>query len=360
MFLISTMCVATRANPAAHRLHFRGTQILGFNTLSKFSTSSNKPLEMVMTSPKIETDIAWNELIASWNIGLPSDAYLKIEVRGIYPDHETRYYTLAIWSTDPMNYPRESVLHQKDIDGDVLTDTMVLKRPCTKLQVRLTLGGREAEKAKFNFLGLCLTDTRDEYAVLPSNQAAWGKTIDVPERSQMAYPDGKELCSPTSLSMLMTYWSIRLKRPELSKDVPEIVKAVYDSNWPGTGNWSFNMAYAGSFAGVRAYVTRLSDISELEDWIAAGIPVALSVCYNKLRGFDGASSGHLVVCVGFTQKGDPIINDPGTSQNVRKTFTRNNLIKAWAHSKNASYLIYPKDSKAPKDRFSHWDSVPAP
>jgi hypothetical protein len=142
----------------------------------------------------------------------------------------------------------------------------------------------------------------------------------------------------------------------LDRDVPEIVKEIYDSKWHGAGNWPFNMAYAGAFSGMRAYVTRFSDISELEDWIATGLPVGLSVCYDRLRGKGPGPNGHFVVCVGFTKEGDVIINDPGTSKNVRKTFPRENLIYAWANSHNAVYLIYPEDSSLPVDRFGHWDS----
>jgi hypothetical protein len=40
---------------------------------------------------------------------------------------------------------------------------------------------------------------------------------------------------------------------------------------------------AGSYAGMRAYVTRLSDLSEVEDWIAAGLPVGLSLCRDRLE-----------------------------------------------------------------------------
>jgi len=154
----------------------------------------------------------------------------------------------------------------------------------------------------------------------------------------------------------MSYWSERLQRPELDHDVPEIVKEVYDAKWEGTGNWPFNMAYAGSYDGMRGYVTRMSDVSEIEDWVAAGLPVGVSLCYNRLRGKSGPLSGHLVVCIGFTKDGDVVLNDPGTTLNVRKTFPRQNFIAAWSHSKNAVYLIYPQAAKVPEDRFGHWDS----
>jgi len=172
----------------------------------------------------------------------------------------------------------------------------------------------------------------------------------------MAYENGGVLCSPTTVSMLLAHWSKELNQPGLDHDVPEVVKGVYDPKWTGTGNWVFNTAYAGSLRGMRAYTARLSDVAELEDWIAQGLPVALSLCYNRLRGKSRTPSGHLVVCVGFTENGDAVINDPGTSKNVRKVFPRANLIEAWQYSKNAAYFIYPESASVPTDRFGHWDS----
>jgi len=245
---------------------------------------------------------------------------------------------------------------QRDDDGDVKTDTLVVKQPTDRVQVRLTIGGEGQEKPKLKFLSLSLLDSKAFPSPVPPNRTAWGKTLDVPERSQMAYENGGVLCSPTTVSMLLAHWSQELDQPGLDRDVPEVVKGVHDPKWVGTGNWAFNTAYAGSLPGMRAYTARLSDVAELEDWIAQGIPVGLSLCYNRLRGKSREPSGHLVVCAGFTENGDAIINDPGTRRNVRKIFPRGNLIDAWAYSKNAAYFIYPEKTSVPRDRFGHWDS----
>src|SRR5439155_22212660 len=170
-----------------------------------------------------------------------------------------------------------------------------LKEPCERFRVRLTLGSENLAKPRLKFLGICLTDTKAPLTALPPNELAWDRVIDVPERSQMAYPNGSQLCSPTTVSMLMTYWARVLKRPELDHGVPDIVKAVYDPNWRGTSNWPFNTAYAGSYNAMRGYVTRMTDIAEIEDWIANGIPIGLSVSYDRLRGKGAGRSGHMVV-----------------------------------------------------------------
>src|SRR5437588_7455401 len=123
--------------------------------------------------------------------------------------------------------------------------------------------------------------------------------IAVSKKTQLIYPHGGVLCSPTTVSMLLGFWSQRLIRPELDLEVPAIETEVYDDKFQGAGNWSFNTALGGSFRGMRGYVTRLTDLSELEDWIASGIPVGMSVCYDRLRGVGPGPNGHLVVCRGF-------------------------------------------------------------
>jgi hypothetical protein len=342
---------------SAGDLEARGKQFIGFSHFGTFEKlRGERTTELVLTSPVIVSRIKADQVIASWDVTAPPGTWIEVELRGIYPDHATKFYKMGVWSEDPKRHPRESIPGQKDDDGNVLTDTLLLKNSGERFQFRILLHGETRVKPTLKFLCLCLTDSKSSPKPLEPNRLAWGRLIDVPERSQMPYPNGNELCSPTTVSMLMTHWARVLKRPELDHDVPDIVRAVYDPNWRGTGNWPFNTAYAGSYQGMLGYVTRMTDISEIEDWIANGIPIGLSVSYNLLRGRSTGGSGHLVVCVGFTENGDPIINDPGTSKNVRKVFPRKNLAAAWVYSRNTVYLIYPEHAEVPTDRFGHWHS----
>ncbi len=335
----------------------RGAQFIGFDGPASFAASAGSaPGETVLTSPEIETAIRWDELVASWNADLRGGAWLKVEARALYPGRQTKYYTLGLDSADPSRHPRQSVRHQADADADVATDTLLLKQPCGRVQLRVTLGPGDGTPALLKFLGLSLKDSRAAPPPLPPNRAAWGITLPVPERSQLTFSNGLTLCSPATISMILGFWSRKLNRPELDRDVAEIGRAVYDPAWPGTGNWPFNTAYAGALPGLRACVARLTDLAELEDWIARGLPVGLSVCLNRLRGRPGPPSGHLVVCVGFTRDGDLVINDPGVRAHMRQVVPRANAAWAWAYSKNTAYLIYPETAPLPEDRFGHWDS----
>lgn len=356
----TALCASAPLEPPA-KIGFdaRGVQFICFEHFSSFEKSpGTRARELVLTSPTILTKINWNELIASWNVQLPPGTYMQVAARAIRPQGPTKFYTLGLWSNEPDKFPRESVPGQRDEQGTVSTDTLVLNEPVSRFQLQVTLGSETRLRPKLKFLGISVTDTSVTPRILTPNKAVWGTVLPVPERSQMVYSNGNVLCSPTTVSMLMSYWSQVLHRPDLDHDVPEIVEAIYDAQWKGTGNWPFNTAYAGSFRGMRGYVARLTDVSEVEDWVAHGVPVGLSLCYDRLRGKQpqNGGNGHLVVCVGFTEDGDPVINDPGTSRNVRKVFPRKNLISAWAYSKNAVYLVYPESREIPKDQFGHWAS----
>ena len=97
--------------------------------------------------------------------------------------------------------------------------------------------------------------------------------------------------------------------------VHHAVRGVYDHAYGGAGNWAFNIAYAGEL-GLSGFVTKLHSLAEAEAFVAACVPLVLSV------------AGHLLVLVGFTTTGDPVLNDPASPSNdeVRKTVDRLSLI----------------------------------
>jgi hypothetical protein len=159
--------------------------------------------------------------------------------------------------------------------------------------------------------------------------------------------------------MALARWSDVLNRPEMNLSVPQVATNVFDASYDGTGNWVFNTAFAGSFNGMKGYVTRFDDIAEVEDWIAAGIPVILSARWDWLRpGRLPDAAGHLIVCIGFTENGDVIVNDPAAhldrGQTVRQVYKREDVLHSWSHSHRAVYLVYPTTAKIPENRYGHW------
>ncbi len=309
--------------------------------------------QVVLTSREIGTGFDWDELVVSWNAVAAAGSGLKIEARAVYAERPTKFYTLGFWASDTAEQRRESATGQKDEDGDVKTDTLVLRRPASRVQLRVTfLGTNTQNVASLKFLGVSLLNTKAAMAARAPDRSAWGRMLAVPERSQLAYPGGLDWCSPTSVSMVLAYWAGALNRRDLDVDVPEVAAGVYDKNWPGTGNWPFNTAFAGGLDGMRAYVTRLADVAELEALVTVGIPPILSVSFDLLHGEErDQGNGHLVVCAGFTEQGDAVVNDPWArrekGERVRQVVPRENLAGAWTRSRQTVYLIYPESWPIP-------------
>jgi hypothetical protein len=329
----------------------------GLDNFSNFAASTNANGETVLLSPTIEAGMDWNELIVSWNADAPAGTFVKVEAQAVAPGHTTKFYTMGLWSPDNVTFPRTSVRHQDDDDGKAKTDTLELTQPANAAQLRVTLGGSNGKLPRLKFLGLSFSNTKVDPPVHGPDREAWGKIIPTPEKSQNAYPEEEGWCSPTSLTMVLERWAKVLDRPEMNLDVPQVAAGVYDDAYHGTGNWPFNTAFAGSFSGMRAYVTRFNGISELEQWINAGIPVIISAPWGMLDPSRiSTGNGHLTVCIGFTKEGDVVDNDPGTNpkKSVRHIYKRENVIRAWASSYNTVYLVYPVSAKIPKDRFGQW------
>jgi hypothetical protein len=342
-----TMPVSEPASAPAQACAF-----LGLTNLADFTRNPGSHRgESVWLSPEIPAPIAWNELVASWNA--PPATALRIEARALAQGWASRYYTLGEWSLDPARFPRRSIKGQKDAEGEVRTDTLVLSRLAQSVQVRLTIRSlKGTNPSPLKFLGLSFLNSTATAAARPPNKAAWGRALPVPLKAQLAYAGGRDWCSPTCVAMVLAHWAAVLGRSDLNVDAPEAARHIHDPTWGGTGNWPFNTAYAGSLTGMRAYVTRFKDLTEVEGWIAAGVPVVLSVSFDRLNGKAAdEGTGHLIVCVGFTEAGDVVVNDPWAPKDrpseVRQVHPRSRVIAAWARSRQTVYLIYPETLAGP-------------
>jgi hypothetical protein len=78
--------------------------------------------------------------------------------------------------------------------------------------------------------------------------------------------------------------------------------------------------------------------------------LSLSFDEDQIAGLTYDTTGHLLVLVGFTADGDPVLNDPASPSNdeVRKTVDRSQLESAWQNSSHGVvYVIYPQSVRLP-------------
>jgi hypothetical protein len=326
-------------------------------------TGSNKKMYGVkaysygtLESPVLNAPYLFDTVIPSWNAFTPQGTWVQLELRVFRAAdaHWTKYYNLGIWASGTETIERQSVRGQGDVDGVVATDTLLLYGAPAYMsyQYRLTLftTGQQATPS-VRLVSVMTSDSTREPAglMLESDQQAWGTDLSVPMRSQMIYKRGGEVwCSPTSTSMVLAYWWGD------SVSVPQAAAATYDYVYEGNGNWPFNTAWAATY-GLEAYVTRMSSMAQIEEWISAGVPVVMSYAFNAgdLPGTPIASSaGHIMVVRGFDAQGNVIVNDPaaGSDAAVRIVYDRTKLEQLWlTHSGGTVYLIYPKGHAIPTD-----------
>ena len=104
-----------------------------------------------------------------------------------------------------------------------------------------------------------------------------------------------------------------------------------------------------------AFVTRLRSLAEAEAFVAAGIPLIVSAAFKAARcpgsGYD--TGGHLMVLVGFTADGRPVLNDPYAPDDdaVRRTVPRDRFEAAWqGGSGGVAYVLRPPGCRSPRHR----------
>lgn len=319
---------------------------------SEFALATTPTGATWFESKPIETQNQWTEANPSWNVNPVEGNLFKIELRvQLVSGKWSTWYKLGDWTTGPNNPQRTSLKDQKDSFGSVDTDTLTLTEPAQAYQVRYESKVPDAVKRVF----VCTSDPSQAIIEVPSDPSVWGTILPVPKRFQNDYPNGGVICSATSTSMILKYWAKVKDRSDIDVHVANAATQIYDEAWKGTGNWPFNMAFAGSFPGMVAYVARFSSVADLEKWIQAGIPVATSVSYNLLRGRErGSDDGHLVVLVGFDKSGNPIFNDPAVKPELQTTYPRADFEKGWSDSGRTVYLVFPEGTVVPKPVHGEW------
>ncbi len=337
-------------------------RFIAWESLNKFRVPSKGHQSLVEYKIKVPLpDFEVSELIPSWNIKLGDGELVEVCILAEFADGISHEFQLGHWGpgaqTAETGGARKSINGQKNEFGVVYTDTLVFRQTPIGLEacLRLTIRDQSREDI-FDLFGVCLSGSRDLVESHSTTLNPPSNVLTVPRLCQLDYIGGEVWCSPTSVGMIMKYWSEKLSRLDFNYSVPELASQIFDPGWPGTGNWAFNVAFAGGHSGLRAFVTRLNHLNELKAIVNQGIPVATSVSYDLLKGkpAKGKNDGHLVVLVGFNQLGDPVFNDPAACPEVTRSYPIENFTKAWRTSKQTVYLIYPSQWKLPEELPIDW------
>ncbi|MGI5835656.1 MAG: peptidase C39 family protein [Chloroflexota bacterium] len=285
-----------------------------------------------------ETEFPFNDAVLSWNAETPKGTLARFDLRVRSGRQWSGWYGMGEWSSQG----GRSLGGSADALGAVNIDTLKLNQPADALQYRVILkSSTPGETPIVRQISVVYADlSRGLIGPQLSRPEGGARDLDVPQRSQLDEDPSvaRTICSPTSLAMVLQYWG-------LEKSVAEVYAGVRDRTTGIYGNWPLNTAYAGA-NGFRARVDRFYSVVQLEQEIAAGRPVIVSVAYGagELAGAAAPSTdGHLIVVRGFTADGDVIVNDPiaPSSRSVRLVYNREQFQKVWLRSGGIVYLVQP-------------------
>lgn len=303
----------------------------------------------------------FTRVVPSWEVTGADWVDLEVQVRSA--DGRTSDWSLlAHWHpTDPARTTRAG--QQQELSS--VDDDTLLATPGTTLDaVRLRI--RAAAPVVVRRLHAAIWTPGEPRPTSAPLGPGLGISLRVPTLSQQAHRDhhpqwgggGQNWCSAASTAMVLAWWGLAPTPDQVAWTeevwpvglVDEAARACFDAGFGGTGNWAFNTAWAAS-VGAAAMVTRYRDLTDLEPLIAAGVPVIVSVAFER-EDLDGAgyrTDGHLLVVVGFTRSGDVVVNDPnahGTPRagQVRTVYRRDQFERVWARAGSGlAYLITPPD-----------------
>lgn len=325
------------------------------------------------TSPWREPGFSFTRLIPSWNAVTPDGSWITVEGRARRADGgETAWYSFGTWASGDGAVRRTTVNGQRDATARIAADTLIAVVPLTAYQLRFTLSRSAASVAApvVRLAAAVASDDAGVRAAAPGTTGGRALDLGVPSYSQEIhageYPQyaggGEAWCSPTSVAMVLDFWRRGPTATEFAwvdrriadPQVVHAARQTYDAAYRGTGNWAFNTAYAATL-GLRSFVTQLRSLAEAESFIAAGIPlvVSLTIPAGALPGFlfPQGSDGHLLVIRGFTPEGDVIANDPAalSNQAVRRVYPRLAFERTWiGGSGGVTYVMHPSEAPLPE------------
>ena len=298
-------------------------------------TGDDFPRTARWTSAETPTQFAFTELLPSWNVSAPPETGLKLEVRarGKRSGKWTPWLYLGSWGRTA----GEKVVSCRQ--GAVHVDYLALDAPAGAYQVRVEFQSFSLDRAvtpSVRRVAIAYSGVTGGHPETPPAQD-WARDLKVPFHTQRDAPKplAGEICSPTSVTMVLGYWGV--ERP-----VVENALAIYDAENEMFGNWGRAVARAGEL-GMDGWLTRFRDWGQVKAQIAAGQPVIASIRF-KAGTFPSAvmrqTSGHLIVIRGFTPGGDVIVNDPASRERGNgAVYKADELARAWFDNGGVAYVI---------------------
>lgn len=292
---------------------------------------------------QVDNSENFNELIMSWNAFRPTTGKYSFYV-SVKHNYWTSWDKIAEWGKKS----QQTFSKKKDNYASTKYVRVVLKKHKKASGFRIkVIAEKGAKLLDLKALFVCLSKL-DNFKITKYKENLPSTLIKgVPKQSQIVlnHPRCRELCSPTSVSMIVNYF---LKNYyNIDYYTTNFAKKVLDDQLGIYGNWLLNVAqaYDSSNGNVFFRVERLNSFEDLYKYIADKTPVAVSVRGHLKGGAKTYSAGHFMVVVGWNNiKKAVLCIDPAFPDNksTLRAYHLKDFLHAWGISHNLSYVAIPK------------------
>ncbi|MFC1842271.1 C39 family peptidase [Candidatus Dependentiae bacterium] len=302
----------------------------------------------------------FSQLIFSWNSVRPSDGHFSfyVKTRNSVSKKWSRWHKMIDWGSGMQKSyfskdDETKYVYVRLETGSVnLADAFTIKiESCNDVHLEL-----------LKSVCVCTSDFNKFKPEKIDARVLHLKSIhirQVPKISQrtLNHPHTSRICSPTSCSMLVGYFS------KEKIDAAMFADTVFDHGLRAYGSWPFNVAElygrcntccntccnkccdvscdVSCACTLFFYIQRMNSFVDLHKKLLKKIPVVVSV-RGKLTGAPKAyNGGHLMVVVGWDAKrGTVICHDPAfySDKSTRVAYPLDTFLKGWERSHRLAYV----------------------
>ncbi len=302
--------------------------------------------------------IPFDELIISWNAKRPEKGHLTFWTQVQYGSQWSPWHRMASWGASKQR-SFVNKLHQHVHTKHVRVELQRKQSACAFRIKAVFHEGATIENLHAIFACLSYqnyfraTSPYMNYPKLFKDSNA--NAIKLPLISQMLINHDRyqDLCAPTSLSMVTSHFNKKFLSTYPTSELEyynyalKFAGKVHDYGIDIYGNWQLNaaQAYDACQGEVFFRVERLNSFDNLYTLLKNKVPVIVSV--RRLKG--GATpyaNGHILVVVGWNHETKSVIcHDPAfKGKEITHEYPLRDFSRAWALSKNLSYVALPKDT----------------
>jgi len=321
------------------------------NFSKTYSRFLNQPINSntyIWENTKIDP---FTELILSWNALRPQKGKLSFFVSVNYingkQNHWSPWERLAEWGNNNQQTfvnTKNAFVHNKHVKVELKK-----YKKATGFRIK-AFSENGASLNSLKALFVCLSDMNKFHKEKALFNLPSTRINGIPKQSQMVlnHPRHRDLCSPTSLSIILNYFAKNYSN--LESYIKNFSQKVHDDSYLDIyGNWPLNVAqaYDSSEGNIFFRVERLNGFNNLYHYLKRKIPVAVSVRGTLNGGAKAYDNGHFIVIVGWDNRRKAVLCiDPAfsTSAKTTRAYGIRTFLKAWENyiSPNLSYIAMPK------------------